>query len=220
MDGMNMEKWKAMTPHEKREHIWEYYGRAIIVVLIIIATLSWCLYEGLSKRDPQMSVIMLNMPNSNMGQSGFEGFLQECGYEVYPGAVQMVNHLGIYTESTSPDSIKTNYENVQTLHVLLSAGDKDLIFGTGQWYEETLIHSGALMDLSKLLPESVLEALGDAVMYSEATEEDPSYPCAIDLRDNAWLKQSGYYTQCYVGVATSTDNVKIATEFLTYILGQ
>lgn len=220
MDGMNMEKWKAMSSHEKREHIWEYYGRAIIVVLIIIATLGWCLYEGLSKRDPQMTVIMLNMPDGNMGQSGFEGFLQEYGYEVYPGAVQMVSYLGIYTESTTPDVVYKNYENVQTLHAMLSAGDKELVFGTGQWYEETLIHSGALMDLSKVLPESVLEALGDAVMYSEATEEDPSYPCAIDLRDNAWLKESGYYTQCYVGVVASTDNVQIATEFLTYILGQ
>ena len=215
-----MEKWKAMTPHEKREHIWEYYGRTIIVVLIIIASVSWFAYEALSKRDPQMSVIMLNMPDSTMGQSGFEGFLQEYGYEVYPGAVQMVSHIGIYTESTDPEVLYQNYQSVQTLHALLSAGDKELIFGTGQWYEETLIHSGALMDLSKVLPESVLEALGDSVMYSEATEEEPAYPCAIDLKDNAWLEQSGYYTQCYVGVSVSTDNLQIATEFLTYILGQ
>lgn len=220
MDGMNMEKWKAMSPKEKREHIWEYYGKIIIVALVIVASAAWFLYEGLSKRDPQMSVIMLNMPNNAAGQAGFEGFLQEYGYEVYPGAVQMVSHLQIYIESSDPEALYNNYQAVQTLHSLLSAGDKELIFGTGQWYEETLIHSGALMDLSKVLPESVLEALGDAVMYSEATEEEPSYPCAIDLKDNPWLKQSGYYTRCYVGVSVSTDNLKIATEFLTYILGQ
>ncbi len=220
MDGMNMEKWKAMSFQEKREHIWEYYGKTIIVVLIIIASVSWFVYEGLTQRDPQMTVIMLNMPDNTMGQEGFEGFLQEYGYEVYPGAVKMVNHLRIYTESTSPETIQKNYENVQVLHTLIAAGENELILGAGQWYEETLIHSGALMDLSKVLPESLLEALGDAVMYSEATEEEPSYPCAIDLRDNAWLKQSGYYAQCYVGVSVNTNNLKIATEFLTYILDQ
>lgn len=220
MDGMNKEKWKALSPREKREHIREYYGKTIIVVLIIVFAAGWFLYEGLSQRDPQMSVIMLNIPDSYQGQAGFEGFLEEYDYEIYPGAVQMINHLRIFPGSEDPATIQQNYEHMQILHTMISFGDKELIFGAGQWYEETLVNSGALMDLSNVLPPSVLAACGDALIYSEATETEPSYPCAILLKNNAWLIQSGYYPKCYVGVPVNTDNLKIATDFLTYVIGQ
>lgn len=220
MDGMNKEKWKAFSSREKWEHIWYYYNKVIIAAVIIALSVTWFVYEGVTKRDPLMSVIMLNMPDNTKDQTGFQGFLEEYGYEVYPGAVGMTTHLYIQLDSGDPQTIQRNYEMVQILHAMLSVGDQELIFGTGKWYEETLIHSGALMDLSKVLPESLLEACGDALVYSKATETEPSYPCAIKLDDSAWLKQSGYYKTCYVGVFTNTDNLKMATECLTYILEQ
>ena len=45
-----------------------------------------------------------------------------------------------------------------------------------------------------------------------------SYPCAIELTDNAWLHKYNYYDSCYFGILYQNQNLDAALQFADFLL--
>lgn len=215
MDGMNKEKWAALSSSQKRQFIWDYYKIHMIVGLCLILGLGWFIHEKVTHRDPVMNVIMLNTVGAPADTNvGFQAFLEENGYEVFPGAVAVNSNLYIDFED---DPIGTSYSHYQALYAIVYTGQQDLLFGTGAIFQECM-DSSALVDLSQVLPREFLEKHKDKLLYTTELDTVAEYPCAITLKNHSWLKETGYYYQCSVGVLENCDQPELAVAFLEYLL--
>lgn len=217
MDGINKEKWKTLSPEQKRQFIWDYYKIHILVGLCLIIGLGWFIYKKATYREPIINAIMLNVVNMPAdSNTGFQAFLEEQGYEVFPGAAAVNSSLHIDFEN---DSMGTSYTHYQALYAMVYTGQQDLLFGTGEIFQECM-DSGALLDLSQVLSQDLLEKHKDKLLYTTELDTMAEYPCAIALKDHPWLEETGYYFQCSVGVLENCDQRELAVAFLEYLLNQ
>ena len=229
MDGMNKEKWKAFSGKEKAEHIWYYYKVHIIVTLLIVICAVGMIYTAVTKVEPQMTVLMFNTTNIDAmaAPPDYSAFMTEYGYENYDGAVKTVKNYYIFSKEEDPELYNTNYYNDSKAVIdLMYAGAVDVIFGRGDFFEKDMLSSEVFVDLRTILPAEVLEAYKDNIIYgrvlpeNEDEESTEVYPCAIYLKDNAWVKASGLYSDCYVAIPKSQSTKEIAVDFLLYLLQQ
>ena len=217
MDGMNKEKWKSLSSQQKRQFVWDYYKIHIIVGLCLVIGLAWFIHEKATYREPIINALLLNTVNVPQdANTGFQTFLEQQGYDVFPGAVAVNSNLYIDFEN---DPVGTSYSHYQALYSIVYTGQQDLLFGTGAIFQECM-DSGALLDLSQVFPQEFLEKHKDKLLYTKELGAAEEYPCAIVLKDHPWLKETGYYYQCSVGVLENCDQSELAVAFLEYLLNQ
>lgn len=207
---------KAMPPKKKVEYIWDYYRWHIIITIAVVAAVISLIHHYVTYVDPLLNVIMINSyADMNYDiHDGFQEFFDQQGCELdVEDAVSISSNL-YFTEE---DTEGTNYQYMQVLMAMIAAGDQDLFFGTGDIYL-SYAEEGVLMDLSTLLSEETLEKYEDCLIYSTDNGESDSYPCAIELTDNEWVKNNGYYGGCYFGVFVNNANQERAVDFAEYLL--
>ncbi len=216
MDGMNKEKWLAMTPQQKREHIWEYYKLPIVGGLITVLILGWLMYGWLTYREPVLDVIVTDSVEY-LNDDIFHAFLEEKGYEVFKGAVGIQQNMRFALDD--PEKLEENYNSYNTLNALLSSAKQDILF-TNQDVFGTCAVQGALMDLRLVLPEEFFEIYDGLFLYVQEEDTEENYPCGIKVDDNPWVQENmSQYKGC-VGIPKYADDVQQATEFLLYLLAQ
>lgn len=232
MDGMNREKWKALTAKQKWDFFWYYYKIHVIVGLVVLLFGSYMVYEIVTNREPLLSVMMINLETTDSyGENAqFDEFLSQYGYEIYDDAVSNHTGLAIYTEEENAELYaQYAYSHTETLYSLLFACAEDVVFGRGEIFTEQLVPGQAFTDLRELLPQQTLEEYADCLLYctpyTEGESEDDlipgePYPCAIYLEDNAWVQESGCYKKCYVGIPKQPEIKQISIDFLEYLLEQ
>ncbi len=232
MDGINKEKWKALSKKQKAQFVWDYYRWHIIIAILVLAVGGSMLYDRIHYRAPLMSVIMVNNTSSleKPGNADFSEFLNSYGYENYDSAVSVNTNMYIYTEEESPGLHDDYfYSHTEALIGMLFAGGADVVFGWGDYYENDLVNGRAFADLREVLPAEVLEAYADDLLYCnpvppegvDEIEGFEPYPCAILLDNNAWIKGSGYYNRCYLALPKRASGVKeITIDFVHYLLQQ
>lgn len=209
-------KFKELTTKEKIEYIWDYYHLHILGALFGALLLTMFIYSWVTEKEATLSVVMINTPEGSSADEydnveGFDAFLEEYGYEVYDGAIEMISG---YTLS---DGEKTNAEIKRSLEAYLGAGIPHVLFGTGEVYMD-YVDMGVFADLSELLPEELLKKYEDQLIYSDNNGEEAPYPCAIYLENNAWVMGNGYYEDCYFGILAQAPSMEVATDFAEYIL--
>lgn len=232
MDGMNKEKWQAMDKKKKAQYVWDYYKWPILIVIVILIVAVDMIYISITKKDPVMTVAMFNMvpENPNSTDSDFGEFLDTYGYENFDGAVSNYNSFYIYEESENPElHDKYYFAHGENLINMLYAQAIDVVFGRGQYFE-ILADGKAFMDLRTLLSAETLEKFADSLVYcdpvppegyepEEGEEVFEPYPCAIMLKDNAWVKENGcYMTGCFIAVPMQSEVKQVTLDFLEYIL--
>lgn len=217
MSGMNKEKWKAMTPAQKREHIWEYYKVPIILVAFLVFMGSWFIYERSKYVEPVMKVVMTNMTNPRQDDTCFHEFLKTNGYEVYAGAVQMDQSLFFYDEPEDVQQMQATNASYETLFAIFSMSQHEIMFGAPSIYE-TCASQGALTDLSEVLPAELLEKHKDRLYYTDEGGFTTSYPCGVKVAGNSWIAASGFNNVGYVGIMGTTDDLEMAVNFMVYFL--
>lgn len=230
MDGMNKEKWKAMTPKKKRQYIWGYYKFHIIITLLVLFLGGRWIYEIATNQPPVLTVTMFNVMESVDGShsANFDEYLQKYGYENFENAVSCNTTLKIFTKEENADLFAASYvQHSNALYTWLQAGSEDVVIGRGEYFYRDLVESVVFMDLREVLPQELLEQYADSLVYctpvplgqpQESADPSKAYPCAIYLKDNAWIQGTGYYRECYVGIPKSAKHVDAAKNFLEYIL--
>lgn len=219
MDGMNKEKWQAMTKEQKREHIWEYYKLPIIAVLCVIALAAWFIYEKVTYVEPVMGVVMTDVFTRQEDDSCFHEFLERAGYKVYDGAVNMQQNLRFYMDKENISHLMDNGNNYNALMGMFSVQEYDLIFSQPKVFATCAIE-GAMMDLSTVLPAELLEKHKDRLLFSDEDGTVTAYPCGVNLMGNPWIEEHDLYKEGYVGIMKNTSDPELAAAFITYFLDQ
>ena len=216
MDGMNKEKWLAMTPRQKREHIWEYYKLPIVGGLVAVLILGWLMYGWLTYRESVLDVIVTDSVEY-LYEDIFHDFLKEKGYETFKNAVVIQQNMRF--DLDDPDMLETNYNSYNTLYALLVSGKQDVLFTNSDMFGTCAVQGG-LMDLRQVLPEEFFETYDGLFLYVQDENTEETYPCGIKVDDNPWVQENMNKYKGYVGIPKFADDVQQATEFLLYLLAQ
>ena len=211
-EKMTWEKFKAMPFKKKLEHIWDYYRWQILITLVVALALGTWITQALSQKDPVLQIEMVNAYGNSDGSSAFQDFLEAEGREYYEDAVI----IGKNVQMNGPDPTQ-NYGAAQMLFCTVAAGEPDLIF----WDTDQVIpilNGGPLLDLREVLPEELLKANEDRLVYGTYEEGGEPYPCGIYLERNPWIMEHKYYVNCTASVSVSCKDRALAADFLTYLL--
>lgn len=212
--------WRKLSRKQKWQYLWDYYRFHIIAVILCVCLLVQFSVSVLTDTDPLMNVIMVNSPQYiEDGTDDFADFLSSCGYDSYKGAVDC--HTGVYFYSDawieqSSSFATENYQSQQLLYALIWSEDYDIVLGPEETFSEIGNQDG-FADLSKILPQELLEQHVTSLVYTDIPGETP-YPYAIHLTNNTWLDDTEYYDDCYFGILWNSQHTEIAISFAEYLL--
>ena len=212
--------FKALSGKAKVQYIWDYYKLPIFASIFCIAAAASLIHHYVTYREPVLNVLMINSISGPMTtEDGFDEFLDAYGYDKEEFPVSLYGSL-YFPEDTQSAAAADSYQNYEILATMIAAGDNDIFFGTGDTFL-SYAEQGALMDLSKVLSPEMFEKYEDSMIYSTNSGESDPYPCAIEIKDNSWLKRSGYYDgSCYFGILFRSENTTAATQFAEFLLSQ
>lgn len=209
--------FKALSKKAKMEYIWDYYRLPIFAVIAVVAFLLYTIHHYATYREPLLNVIMINTSNtSEAAADGFDEFLEACGYDSAKYPISLASGF-YFSEGETGEAASLSYTSRQALTAMIAAGSQDLFFGTGDVYL-SYAKQGALLDLSTVLPSKLLDNYKDSLIYTTADNDTGSYPCAIELTDNAWLSKYNYYDTCYFGIFYQNQNPTACAEFAEFLL--
>lgn len=209
--------FKALSAKAKIEYIWDYYKLPIFTVIAVISLIIYTIHHYATYRKPLLNVIMINTDSSSdSAADGFDEFLDAYGYDSKEYPISLSSSF-YFSESDSAEAVSLSYTSRQALTALIAAGSQDLFFGTGDVYLN-YANQGALSDLSAVLSAELLDSYKDRLVYTTADSEMASYPCAIELTDNAWLTKYNYYDTCYFGIFYQNQNLNACKEFAEFLL--
>ncbi len=206
--------FKALSTKAKLQYIWDYYKLPFIIIGAIAVVIGSVAMQISSYEPPLFNVIMFNCNHAvDTTAVGFYDFLDEEGIEHTDAAIALTSTLN-FTENAST----TMYDR-QTLTTLLYAGGQDILMGTGDVYM-AYVEQNVLMDLRDALSAETLQKYEDSLIYSTVEETGESYPCAVELNGNSWLKKYDYYDNCYFGIPYGAGNLELAKQFAEYLLAK
>lgn len=205
--------FKALSGKAKIQYIWDYYKLHILGVIVAVIFVVYLIYSHVTYREPLLNAIMINCNDPlSADAGGFDEFLTEYGYDPDEFPVSLSSSFQF-----SDGEYSLSYSDAQALTLMIAAGGQDLFFGTGDVYLD-YAQQGALIDLSSVLSEDLLERYQDSLIYSTEDGQVTAYPCAIELTDNAWLKKYNYYDTCYFGILYQNQNLDAAAQFAEFLL--
>lgn len=185
----------------KCQYVWDYYKWPIAAAIAALCFVIYLIYHYATYRDPLLNVIMMNCNDSITADSkGFDEFLEACGYDPKEDSVSLTSSLQF-----SDGEYSTSYNDTQVLTLMLAAGGQDLFFGTGSEYLD-YANQGALMDLSTVLSDELLDRYQDHLIYTTEDGAVASYPCAIELTD-----MPGFTSTTIMIPAISAFSIRIRT---------
>lgn len=210
--------FKALSNKAKVQYIWDYYKLRILVIVLCTAAVISLIHHYVTYREPLLNVLMINTTNGDMTTTdGFDEFLDAYGYDKKESPVSLYSSLYIPEEK---DAAISAYQDYEILATMIAAGDEDIFFGTGDVFL-AYAEQGAFTDLSHILSEETFEKYKDNMIYSTDDGESESYPCAIEITDNEWLKKNGYYDgSCYFGIFYRSENTRTTAQFAEFLLAQ
>lgn len=174
----------SLSRKAKVQYVWDYYKWPIAAAIAALCFVIYLIYHYATYRDPLLNVIMMNCNDSITADSkGFDEFLEACGYDPKEDSVSLTSSLQF-----SDGEYSTSYNDTQVLTLMLAAGGQDLFFGTGDEYLD-YADQGALMDLSTVLSDELLDRYQDHLIYTTEDGAVASYPCAIEAHRQCLASQ-------------------------------
>ena len=205
----------TMTLREKVEHLWTYYKHYLLVVAIAGIIVS-VVVTGIINRNKEL---MLSGCVVNVGieQRGYDYLSHDYSPKNgYPKTHQDVQLKYVYFEDlNNPASLDANYNAVMSVITLASAQMLDYAIMDERGFE-TYVGHGFFMDLTELFTDGELEQL--KVVYSQH-EDEPMYPCAIDISQLAFVRDTvSAQGPVYLVFAANTPRKQACLEIWNHIL--
>lgn len=207
--------FKELTFSQKIQYIWDYYKIPIFLVIIGIIAVTAFIHGRLAQKNTVLSVLCVNVENSTTEDSGadiFNDYLTDNGYDLSKDEIALNKNICVDVDKSGLD-----YQNMAVLTAYFASNEYDICFmddKTFDYYAKNVCFE----DISKYLDKAVLEKYKDKLTY--ATIDGTEYPCGIRLSadDNEFVKASGLYSSCTVGVCCDSSHDAIVKKLCGYIL--
>ena len=215
--GFPMEKktaFKDLSRKAKVQYIWDYYRWHIIAAICLVAFVISMIVHYAAYRESVLDIVMVNTLNPyEENVSSTDEFFEQEGFT-------KKEEVTVDTSITfsDDDNYSTNYYSDQKLTLKLSVGGADVLFAP-EFVFQQYADAGSLMPLTDYLTADELEQYKDMIVYATDSETGETLPCGLELNDNQWLSDYGYYTGtvCF-GIAYATDNKGNAVDFFHYVM--
>ena len=186
--------FKDLSRKAKVQYIWDYYRWHIIAAICLVAFVISMIVHYAAYRESVLDIVMVNTLNP------------------YEESVSSTD------EFFEHDNYSTNYYSNQKLTLKLSVGGADVLFAP-EFVFQQYADAGSLMPLTDYLTADELEQYKDMIVYATDSETGETLPCGLELNDNQWLSDYGYYTGtvCF-GIAYAADNKENAVDFFHYVM--
>ena len=110
--------------------------------------------------------------------------------------------------------------NIQMIQTQLMANSVDVFFAPEDFFK-SLGEFEYLADLNDYLPADVLKKYKDDLVYIKGLDSGKTYPVGIRLKNNKWIKKTGWYKdEVVVGIADNAKDGDLATALVLEILGE
>ena len=186
----------------------------IVIVICLVAFVISMIVHYAAYRESVLDIVMVNTLNPyEESVSSTDEFFEQEGFT-------KKEEVTVDTSITfsDDDNYSTNYYSDQKLTLKLSVGDADVLFAP-EFVFQQYADAGSLMPLTDYLTADELEQYKDMIVYATDSETGETLPCGLELNDNQWLSDYGYYTGtvCF-GIAYATDNKGNAVDFFHYVM--
>lgn len=206
--------FKDLSRKAKVQYIWDYYRLHIIAAICLVAFVISMIVHYAAYRESVLDIVMVNTLNPyEESVSSTDEFFEQEGFT-------KKEEVTVDTSITfsDDDNYSTNYYSDQKLTLKLSVGGADVLFAP-EFVFQQYADAGSLMPLTDYLTADELEQYKDMIVYATDSETGETPPCGLELNDNQWLSDYGYYTgTVYFGIAYATDNKENAVDFFHYVM--
>ena len=213
------EKLKTMNRKEKAEFIVEYYGINIVVAVVLISVSIGLVVHFACKKENVLSVYVVNTTQDDCpgdDSAFYADFLKRNG--VNPDKVDISISANLSVPVDAQDS--ASQTNIQMIQTQLMANSVDVFFAPEDFFK-SLGEFEYLADLNDYLPADVLKKYKDDLVYIKGLDSGKTYPVGIRLKNNKWIKKTGWYKdEVVVGIADNAKDGDLATALVLEILGE
>lgn len=156
--------FKAGTPKEKAEYIWDYYKIPIIVILVLIYLIVNIVHSQLTAKDYVLQGIFLNaLAETETVQELEDGFLES--YPIDQNKEDIFLDTSIYyLPDSDQTSMDTSYQAIQILSVRVAAGEIDSMAAETEILTD-FAYDGYFSDLSEVLTEEQYQTYEPYFLY-------------------------------------------------------
>ena len=217
------EKLKSMKFTDKVVFIVQYYGLKILAVIAAIALVIYLIVHFAFAKEVVLNIVAVNAQDiattsAADEQSFYEDFLKTHVEDTDDVEVGIVSNVSV----SEDESNSAGMQNLQAIQVQLMAGTVDDVLAD-EAFATSLGEMGYLADITTILPQDVLDKYADDIVYATSVDTNETAPVGIRLKDNAWLKKSGWYANVenpVIGVSAAADHADLAVDFMLYVLDE
>lgn len=181
--------FKDLSRKAKVQYIWDYYRWHIVAAICLVAFAISMIVHYASYRESVLDIVMVNtLDPYEESVSSTDEFFEQEGFT-------KKEEVTVDTSITfsDDDNYSTNYYSDQKLTLKLSVGGADVLFAP-EFVFQQYADAGSLMPLTDYLTADELEQYKDMIVYATDSETCETFPCGLELNDNQWLSDYGYYT--------------------------
>ena len=214
------EKLKELHGKDKIWYLVHYYGLQTMVALAIIGTISFLIIHYITQKDTALEIMAVNAIQSADNPAGDSGyyndFLKENGLDPDKSEVLVSSNLG----ASANENDGASAESIQMIQSLFMTQSVDVFFSDYDFFY-SLGEFDYLADIREYLPEELLEKYKDDLVYIKGLDSGKTYPVGIRLKNNKWIKKTGWYKdEVVVGIADNAKDGDLATALVLEILGE
>ena len=203
-------KQHSKTFPAKQRYNRDYYRWHIVAAICLVAFAISMIVHYASYRESVLDIVMVNtLDPYEESVSSTDEFFEQEGFT-------KKEEVTVDTSITfsDDDNYSTNYYSDQKLTLKLSVGGADVLFSP-EFVFQQYADVGSLMPLTDYLTADELEQYKDMIVYATDSETGETFPCGLELNDNQWLSDYGYYTGtiCF-GIAYAANNKENAVDSL------
>lgn len=217
------EKLKSMKFTDKVVFIVQYYGLKILAVIAAIALVIYLIVHFAFAKEVVLNIVAVNAQDiattsAADEQSFYEDFLKTHVEDTDDAEVGIASNVSV----SEDESNSAGMQNLQAIQVQLMAGTVDDVLAD-EAFATSLGEMGYLADITTILPQAVLDKYADDIVYATSVDTNETAPVGIRLKDNAWLKKSGWYANVenpVIGVSAAADHADLAVDFMLYVLDE
>lgn len=217
------EKLMSMKFTDKVVFIVQYYGLKILAVIAAVALVIYLIVHFAFAKEVVLNIVAVNAQDiattsAADEQSFYEDFLKTHVEDTDDAEVGIASNVRV----SEDESNNAGMQNLQAIQVQLMAGTVDDVLAD-EAFATSLGEMGYLADITTILPQDVLDKYADDIVYATSVDTNETAPVGIRLKDNAWLKKSGWYANVenpVIGVSAAADHADLAVDFMLYVLDE
>jgi hypothetical protein len=210
------QKLKDMNFQDKLSYLWEYYKIHAIVIVGVIALLSYIIYEVITPNiETRFYAAIIN---NTIGDEVWEQYSTQLSeyleLDEKTESVQL-NH-NFYLNSNSEYSMNMQ----QALSTYVAAGEVDVIIAPESTFREYAYY-GFFQKISDHIPTDLYTSLADYVFVSNTEEVAEKSAYGIYLTDTKLFRENAVNTDPYIlGILANSGNKENAAEFLRMLYNE